>query len=192
MLLLAGTDPDELGAAGLIQRAEYLRLLALGCTPSLAAQILFDGAGKACHWRQEDPVFARACDAVKELGAGRPAPARAPRFTPERRCVFLERLESGLSVTAAAAAVGVTVAVLYQRRKRDPAFAAAMDAAHHAHPRTPHQEPRTGKRSSALCVPVSRCARPLLPPGSGPKPSTTAAAPTGRSPTAPTNSEPPR
>ncbi|MEV6583682.1 hypothetical protein AB0M92_36715 [Streptomyces sp. NPDC051582] len=77
-LLLAGTDPDELGAAGLIQRAEYLRLPALGCTPSLAAQILLDGAAKASHWRQEDPVFAKACDAVKEFGAGRPAPARSP------------------------------------------------------------------------------------------------------------------
>ncbi|KPI34134.1 hypothetical protein OV450_6045 [Actinobacteria bacterium OV450] len=140
-LLLAGSDPDELGAAGLIQRAEYLRLLALGCTPSLAAQILFDGAGKASHWRQEDPVFARACEAVKEFGAGRPAPARAPRFTPERRRIFLEHLESGLSVTAAAAAVGITTAVIYQRRKRDPAFAAAMDAAHHAHPRTPDPTP---------------------------------------------------
>ncbi|KPI06581.1 hypothetical protein OV450_3693 [Actinobacteria bacterium OV450] len=135
-LLLAGTDPDELGAAGVIERAEYLRLRALACTPSLAAQILFDGARKASHWRQDDPAFARACVAVTELGAGRPAPARAPRFTPERRRSFLEHLASGRSVTAAAAHVGITSAVIYQRRKRDPAFAVAMAAAPHAHPRT--------------------------------------------------------
>ncbi|KJY26964.1 hypothetical protein [Streptomyces sp. A1547] len=42
-----------------------------------------------------------------------------------------------MSVTAAAAQIGITTAVIYQRRKRDRAFAAAMDAAHHAHPRTP-------------------------------------------------------
>lgn len=41
-----------------------------------------------------------------------------------------------MSVTAAAAQIGITTAVIYQRRKRDRAFAAAMDAAHHAHPRT--------------------------------------------------------
>ncbi|MFE2554176.1 hypothetical protein ACFXGI_37555 [Streptomyces sp. NPDC059355] len=140
-LLLAGTDPDGIGAASITERAEYLRLLALGCTPSLAAQILFDGAGKASHWRQADPAFARACDAVKELGAGRPAPARAPRFTPQRRRTFLDHLEAGLSVTAAAAQVGITTAVIYQRRKRDPAFATAMDTAHRAHPRTPAPTP---------------------------------------------------
>ncbi|MFF4104358.1 hypothetical protein [Streptomyces sp. NPDC001903] len=107
VLLLAGTDPDEVGATGITERAEYLRLLALGCTPSLAAQILFGGAGKASHWRRDDPAFARACDAVKELGAGQPAPARAPRFTPDRRRGFLDHLEGGLSVTAAAAEVGI-------------------------------------------------------------------------------------
>ncbi|MEV7443951.1 hypothetical protein AB0O22_22965 [Streptomyces sp. NPDC091204] len=74
-LLLAGTDPGELGAAGIVERAEYLRLLALGCTPSLSAQILFDGAGKAGGWRSEDPTFARAC-AVSELGTRRGARSR--------------------------------------------------------------------------------------------------------------------
>ncbi|MFJ3204789.1 hypothetical protein [Streptomyces sp. NPDC086989] len=50
-------------------------------------------------------------------------------------------MEAGLSVTAAAAEVGITTAVVYQRRKRDPAFAAAMDTAHQAHPRTPDPTP---------------------------------------------------
>lgn len=143
-LLLAGTDPDEVGAAGITERAEYLRLLALGCTPGLASQILFDGAGKASHWRQDDAAFARACDAAKELGSWKPAPARAPRFTPDRRRAFLAHLESGLSVTAAAAEIGITTAVIYQRRKRDPAFAAAMDTTRSAHPRTPGMTPAAG------------------------------------------------
>ncbi|MEV6584116.1 hypothetical protein AB0M92_39010 [Streptomyces sp. NPDC051582] len=142
-LLLAGTDPDDPGATGIIKRAEYLRLLALGCTPSLAAQILLDGTGKASGWRREDPAFAQACDAAGNLASGQPAPARAPRFTPERRRAFLDHLEAGLSVTAAAAEVGITTAVIYQRRKRDPAFAAAMDTAHHAQPRTPDTTPGT-------------------------------------------------
>ncbi|MFE2146870.1 hypothetical protein ACFXA3_34975, partial [Streptomyces sp. NPDC059456] len=122
-------------------RAEYLRLLALGCTPSLAAQFLFDVAGKTSHWRQIDPAFARACDTAKELGAGQPAPAGAPRFTPERHRIFLGHLEAGLSVTVAAAKVGITTAVIHERRKRDPAFAAAMDAAHQAYPRNPDTTP---------------------------------------------------
>lgn len=81
-LALAGTDPDEMGAAGVVARADYLRLLALGATPSLAAQILFDGAGTAGHWRQKSAAFARACEAVKDMSATAAAPARAPRFTP--------------------------------------------------------------------------------------------------------------
>ncbi|WP_406187386.1 hypothetical protein [Streptomyces sp. NBC_01006] len=117
-------------------------------------------------------MFARACDAVKELGAGRPAPARAPRFTPERRHVFLERLESGLSVTAAAAEVGITSAVIYQRRKRDPTFAAAMDAAHYAHPRTPDPTPGADNWEAFFGNPalVSHCAKLHWPRGSGPRP----------------------
>ncbi|KPI33709.1 hypothetical protein OV450_6417 [Actinobacteria bacterium OV450] len=137
--LLAGTDPDDLGAAGVIERAEYLRLLALGCTPSLAAQILFDGAGKAGRWRQEDPVFARASDAVKELRAGRPAP-------PTR-------------LTRA--------------------------------PRTRRPTRTNGKRSSTTSAPAPRYSKRRLLPASDLRPSTTAAAPTARLPTAPTNSEPP-
>ncbi|MFE2850227.1 hypothetical protein ACFXJO_03740 [Streptomyces lavendulae] len=140
-LLLAGTDPEEAGAGGITERAEYLRLLALGCTPGLASQILFDGAGKVSHWRQDDAAFAQACDAVRGLWSRHPAPARAPRFTPARRHTFLTHLESGLSVTAAAAEIGITTAVVYQRRKRDPAFAAAMDTARNTRPRTPGTTP---------------------------------------------------
>ncbi|GHE45394.1 hypothetical protein CP980_34140 [Streptomyces vinaceus] len=136
-LLVAGADPADPGATRVIKRAEYLRLLTLGCTPSLAAQILLDGTGKASHWRREDPAFARVCDAAGNLASGQPAPSRAPRFNPERRRVFLDHLEAGLSVTAVAAEVGITTAVIYQRRKRNPAFAAA----HHTHPRTLDRAP---------------------------------------------------
>ncbi|MGW4689682.1 hypothetical protein ACWEPM_32985 [Streptomyces sp. NPDC004244] len=142
-LLLAGTDPDGPGAAGVTARADYLRLLALGRTPSLAAQVLLDGAGQASHWRQDDPAFARACDAAKAMAA-QPSSARTNRFTPARRRAFLTHLESGLSVTAAAAETGITTAVIYQRRKRDAAFAAAMDTAHQ---HRPHPQARTPSAS---------------------------------------------
>ncbi|KPI14261.1 hypothetical protein OV450_2792 [Actinobacteria bacterium OV450] len=46
-------------------------------------------------------------------------------------------------------------------------------------------------RPSARRVPVSRCAKRRLPPGSDLRSSITAAEPTGRSPTAPTNRDPP-
>ncbi|WP_331718820.1 hypothetical protein OG851_43105 (plasmid) [Streptomyces sp. NBC_00161] len=140
-LALAGTDPDEMGAAGVVARADYLRLLALGATPSLAAQILFDGAGTAGHWRQKSAAFARACEAVKDMSATAAAPARAPRFTPERRHAFLTCLETGMTVTAAAAEIGITTAVVYQRRTRDAAFAAAMDTALRASPRPKPKAP---------------------------------------------------
>ncbi|MEU8842960.1 hypothetical protein AB0D97_28130 [Streptomyces roseus] len=54
-------------------------------------------------------------------------------------------MQAGLSVTAAAAEIGITTAVIYQRRKGDPAFAAAMDTAHHTHThrRTPDLAPGT-------------------------------------------------
>lgn len=73
----------------------------------------------------------------RDLASGQPAPSRGhPRFTPDRRSVFLDHLEAALSVTAVAAEVGITTAV-YQRRKRNPAFAAA----HHTHPRTLDRAP---------------------------------------------------
>ncbi|MFG2712017.1 hypothetical protein ACGFX2_15890 [Streptomyces goshikiensis] len=50
------------------------------------------------------------------------APARAPRFTPERRHTVLARLENGMTVTATTAETGITTAVVYQRRRRDTAF----------------------------------------------------------------------
>lgn len=62
-LALAGTAPDQMGAAGVVARADYLRLLALGATPGLAAQILFDGAGTAGHRRQDNAAFTRVCEA---------------------------------------------------------------------------------------------------------------------------------
>ncbi|MCX4546447.1 hypothetical protein [Streptomyces sp. NBC_01565] len=154
-LALAGTDPDELGAAGIIARADYLRLLALGCTPSLAAQILFDGAGTAGHWRR-NKVFASACEAVKDLSSAAPAPARAPRFTPERRHDFLARLEKGMAVTAAAAETGITTAVVYQRRRRDSAFASAMDHALQAAPRPTSKTPAVSEEQWVVFFTVLR------------------------------------
>lgn len=52
------------------------------------------------------------------------------RLTPERVARFLEELRTpGTTALAAAAAVGVSDAAIYQRRTRDREFAKAMDAA---------------------------------------------------------------
>jgi len=50
-------------------------------------------------------------------------------LTPAAMAAFLAALEGGALVEAAAAAAGVAVSSLYWRRERDPAFAAAWDAA---------------------------------------------------------------
>nr|WSW49752.1 hypothetical protein OG296_42825 [Streptomyces sp. NBC_01001] len=127
-LALAGVDPDGIEMVGIVGRADYLRLLALGASPSLASQILFDGAGQANTWRSEQPAFAAACDAVATATVKR-AERRPSRFTPERRRQFLEYLRAGMATTKAAAEVGITSATVYQRRRRDAGFAAAMDRA---------------------------------------------------------------
>ncbi|MEE1810080.1 hypothetical protein [Streptomyces sp. BE133] len=63
-LALAGCDPFADEAYGDTQRAEYLRLLALGCSPTLASRILFDGTARAVKWRTEDSSFGTTCDVV--------------------------------------------------------------------------------------------------------------------------------
>ncbi|WP_406511210.1 hypothetical protein OG851_01235 [Streptomyces sp. NBC_00161] len=127
-LALAGVDPDSVEAVGIVGRADYLRLLALGASASLASQILFDGGGQANTWRSDQPAFAAACDAVTDATVKR-AERRPSRFTPERRRQFLEHLRAGMATTKAAGEVGITNAAVYQRRRRDPGFAAAMDRA---------------------------------------------------------------
>ncbi|MCX4633103.1 hypothetical protein [Streptomyces sp. NBC_01443] len=125
-LALAGLDSDGAEAVGIVGRADYLRLLALGVSPSLASQILFDGSGQANTWRSDQLAFAAACDAVAAATARR-TERRPSRFTPERRRQFLEYLQAGMATTKAAAEVGITTAAVYQRRRRDAGFAAAMN-----------------------------------------------------------------
>ena len=125
-IALAGRDPQAAEEAGRIARAEYLRLLALGLSPSRAELIM--GAGHPGGWRS-DPAYAQACTAVAKASAPY-AHTRQNRLTPERVARFLERLrEPGTTVLAAAASVGVSTAAIYQRRRRDVAFGAAMDEA---------------------------------------------------------------
>lgn len=63
---------------GIVGRAGYLRLLALGASrsPGPASRVLSDGAGQAKTWSSEQSAFATACDAV----AAAPVKRRARRF----------------------------------------------------------------------------------------------------------------
>ncbi|QKZ20309.1 hypothetical protein [Streptomyces chartreusis] len=128
MIALAGRDPDAAEERARIARAEYLKLLALGVPRGRAELIM--GEGDPSGWRT-DPAYAQACDAV----AAAAAPygyIRQLRLTPQRVARFLVTLRRegrDGSVKAAAAAVGVSPAAVYQRRRRDPEFARAMDRA---------------------------------------------------------------
>ncbi|MGW1674550.1 hypothetical protein [Streptomyces sp. NPDC002324] len=127
VVALTGRDPDTADERGRIARAEYLRLLALGMPPSRAALIM--GGSDPGAWRGGDPAYAKACAAVIEAAAryNRTGPVR---LTPDRVARFLDELSRpGVTVTSAAAAAGVTSVAIYQRRRRDSEFAAAMDRA---------------------------------------------------------------
>jgi hypothetical protein len=125
-IALAGRDPDGPGEPSWTMRADFLRLLALGVPPSRAELIL--GVSSTSGWRS-DPAFAEACDAVSAAAAPY-GYSRQMRLTPERVARFLEALSKpNTTVLAAAAAAGVTVSAIYQRRRRDGEFAKAMDAA---------------------------------------------------------------
>lgn len=125
-IALAGRDPDGAEEAGRILRADFLRLLALGVPPSRAELIL--GASSSGGWRS-DPAFAEACDAVSAAAAPY-GYTRQIRLTPERVARFLKELSKPrTTIVKAAAAVGVTVPAIYQRRRRDAEFAKPMDVA---------------------------------------------------------------
>ncbi|MGW1537654.1 hypothetical protein, partial [Streptomyces aureus] len=109
-----------------IAHASFLRLLALGVTPTRAELIV--EVSSTSGWRR-DPVFAQACDAVASMSVPY-GHNRQMRFTPARVARFLEELSSpGVTVLAAGATVGVTPAAIYQRRHREAEFAEAMDQA---------------------------------------------------------------
>ncbi|WP_369383218.1 hypothetical protein [Streptomyces sp. cg36] len=132
LLALGGNDPYAMGAAGMAARAEYLRLLALGLTPTVAENVLFDGTARVGGCRAQDASFAAACDAVTASVGVRQTVKRYSKFTPERVKVFLDTLRRQGKVGPASAAAGVTNAAVYQKRRRDPGFAAAMDEARSA------------------------------------------------------------
>jgi hypothetical protein len=127
VIALAGRNPDTFDERGRMARAEYLRLLALGVAPSQAELIL--GSGRAADWRSDDPAFAQACDAVSAQASSFEHKGLT-RLTPERVGRFLQALSRPqTTVLAAAAAVGISPAAVYQRRRRDKEFGVAMDAA---------------------------------------------------------------
>ncbi|MGI5507564.1 hypothetical protein [Streptomyces sp. CA-106131] len=126
-IALAGRDPETGDERARVARAEYLRLLALGVAPTRAQLIL--GSGHPGSWRGDDPAFAQACDAVSAAAAPFGYTGMT-RLTTERVARFLQALSKPeTTVLAAAAAVGVTQAAIYQRRSRDAEFAVAMDKA---------------------------------------------------------------
>ncbi|MBX4176438.1 hypothetical protein [Streptomyces geysiriensis] len=126
-IALAGRDPDAPEEHGRTLRADFLRLLALGVPPSRAELIL--GSTSFSGWRGDDPAFAQACDAVSDSAAPYGHTGQI-RLTPARVARFLEALgKQKATLVAAAAAAGVTPAAIYQRRRRDEAFAKAMDEA---------------------------------------------------------------
>ncbi|WP_330346608.1 hypothetical protein OG858_47265 (plasmid) [Streptomyces europaeiscabiei] len=132
VIALAGRDPDAIAEQGRTARAEYLRLLALGVAPSLAEQIM--GGGHVGGWRGRDPAYAHACTAVREASALYHR-TRQTRLTPERVARFLDELRTpAATVKGAAAAAGITPVAIYQRRRRDPEFAQAMDDARQSGP----------------------------------------------------------
>ncbi|MGW2550057.1 hypothetical protein [Streptomyces sp. NPDC001635] len=134
-IALAGRDPDAADERARIARADYLRLLALGMTPSRAELIL--GSGHPGGWRGDDSQFAQACEAVSAAAAPYGYTGMT-RLTMERVSRFLQALSRPkTTVLAAAAAAGVTPAAIYQRRRRDAEFAQAMDEARAAQEASP-------------------------------------------------------
>lgn len=129
LLALAGHDPYAGTSQRRLDQADYIRLMALGLTPTEAARVLFHGDERVKDWRQTDPGFARVADDARLLNAPASRRRREHTFTPERVKVFLDGIRAGLSVVRASEEAGVTNAVIYQRRRRDAHFREAMDAA---------------------------------------------------------------
>lgn len=141
LLALAGHDPYAYDAEKILQQAKYVGLLALGFTPTQAARVLFHGDERVKGWRQANPVFADVADHARSMNPPAIRHRREHRFTPHRVRVFLQALEDGMPATHAAEEAGITNAVIYQRRRRDAVFRAAMDSARgRARARTPRPE----------------------------------------------------
>jgi hypothetical protein len=129
LLALAGHDPYAYDADQILQQADYIRLMAMGFTPTQAARVLFHGDERIKGWRQKNETFARVADYARRLHPPRLVQRRERRFTPHRVRVFLEALRDGMTTVMAAEDAGITHAVIYQRRRRDASFRQAMDAA---------------------------------------------------------------
>lgn len=129
LLALAGHDPYAYDASQTLEQADYIRLMALGLTPTQASRVLFHGDERVKSWRSQNEEFAKAADYTRRLHPPRLRQRREHRFTPYRVGLFLTALEQGLPVTRAAEEAGITNAVVYQRRRRDAQFRDSMDQA---------------------------------------------------------------
>ncbi|MFI6013369.1 hypothetical protein ACIBAG_31970 [Streptomyces sp. NPDC051243] len=108
-------------------RADFLRLLVLGITPS-RAELILDSANSGA-WRDDDLAFAKACDAVSAAAAPYGHTGQM-RLTPARVTRFLRELNKpGTTIYGAAAVVRVTKMAIHKRRSRDAESAKATDAA---------------------------------------------------------------
>src|SRR5262245_47256544 len=87
-----------------------------------------------------------------------PGPRFLQRRTPQRDALFLATLRSGRSNAGAARVAGYALRTLYTWRDRDPAFAAAWNAAAQdgvdtrvaAAPATPPWQPEPGPQKTAF------------------------------------------
>ncbi|MFE6224048.1 hypothetical protein [Streptomyces sp. NPDC057854] len=80
-------------------------------------------------WRAEDAPFRTALDGVRALAEASGEAPRSRLSAPAVTRLLLQALREGRPVTAAAAHAGVSPSTVYARRRRDPSFAAWMDAA---------------------------------------------------------------
>jgi transposase-like protein len=133
--------------------AAFLEALAVGGSVQMAARAAGVDRSSAYQSRKAHPDFAARWDAALAQARGRLARGEAPplkrdeivrasrhgrpcvmrvgpgRWSAGKEVIFLTALEEGANVARAAEAAGISRVALYNRRRREPAFAEAWAAA---------------------------------------------------------------